>query len=171
MKKLLFVLGIGVLGSATFPKSSEAQVSINVNIGAQPLWGPVGYDHVDYYYLPDIESYYYVPTRQFVYLSNGRWIFGASLPSRFRNYDLYRGYKVVINQPRPYVYFKDHRVKYSKYRGYHGHQQMIRYSNDSRYYVVKGHPKHLSNGKGYKSSPNRGYGGGYKGNGKGKNKN
>ena len=63
----------GILIFRTVP----AQVSVYVNIGVQPLWGPVGYDYVEYYYLPEIECYYYVPRRQYVYLSNGRWTFSA----------------------------------------------------------------------------------------------
>src|SRR5215510_5895430 len=102
MKKI--VLGLLVATACIIHKPASAQVSVNVNIGSQPVWGPVGYDYVDYYYLPDINTYYYVPARQFIYLSNGRWIFSTSLPSRYRNYDLYRGYKVVINQQRPYLY-------------------------------------------------------------------
>ena len=31
------------------------------------IWGPGGYDHVDYYYMPDIDAFYKVPTRQFYY--------------------------------------------------------------------------------------------------------
>ena len=69
MKKWILIGLIGILGWVTDANQSSAQVRINVNIGAQPLWGPIGYQHVDYYYLPDIESYYYVPTRQFIYLS------------------------------------------------------------------------------------------------------
>ena len=134
-----FVL-LTVLTALSF-QQSKAQVSVNINIGSQPVWGPVGYDHVDYYYLPDIESYYYVPTRQFIYLNAGQWIFSASLPGRYRNYDLYRGYKVVINNPRPYLHHKDYRVRYSNYRHHYG-QPAIRYSNNPRYYVVKGHPKY-----------------------------
>jgi hypothetical protein len=115
---------------------------VNVNIGSQPVWGPVGYDHVDYYYLPDIETYYYVPTRQFVYFDNGRWIYSSSLPYRYRNYDLNRGYKVVVNERRPYMNFSLHRAEYSRYRNYGGRQMIIRNSNDPRYYVVKGHPRY-----------------------------
>lgn len=58
---------------------------------------------MDYYYLPDIQAYYYVPQRQFIYQEGGRWVFAASLPDRCRSYDLYRGYKVVVNEPRPYL--------------------------------------------------------------------
>ncbi|TKB96078.1 hypothetical protein FA046_15080 [Pedobacter cryophilus] len=151
----VFGLGISVLSFSATPLS--AQVNINVNIGSQPLWGPVGYDHVDYYYLPDVESYYYVPTRQFVYQNNGNWIHATNLPSRYSGYNLYRGYKVVINQPRPYLYFNNHQVKYKKYKGYYGNQNAIRYSNDSRYYVVKGHPHGMPPGQSKKFYQTRGY--------------
>ncbi|MBU0696242.1 MAG: hypothetical protein KKE39_06910 [Bacteroidetes bacterium] len=111
----------------------EAQVNISVNIGSQPAWGPSGYQHVEYYYLPDIESYYYVPRHQFVYLSNGRWVFSASLPSRYRDYDLYRGYKVVINRHRAYENYERDREEYGDYRDYDNHQKVIRYGDQPRY--------------------------------------
>ncbi|GAA4808274.1 hypothetical protein GCM10023231_41950 [Olivibacter ginsenosidimutans] len=116
MKKILFLSVISLAG--LLPTRSSAQVQFSINIGLQPDWGPTGYDHVDYYYLPEIESYYYVPTRQFVYLSNGSWIFSLNLPPRYRHYDLYRGYKVVMNSPHPYYHFKQHRYHYRDYRGY-----------------------------------------------------
>jgi hypothetical protein len=52
------------------------------------------------------------------------------------------GYKVVINEPRPYLRFSTHRVTYAKYKGNNGRQVIIRNSNDPKYYVVKGHPKY-----------------------------
>ena len=143
MKKIFLFLTI-VAGSIICTPAL-AQVRVNINIGSQPVWGPVGYDHVDYYYLPDIETYYYVPARQFVYFNNGRWIYSSSLPYRYRNYDLNRGYKVVINQPRPYQNFSMHRAEYSRYRNYGGRQMIIRNSNDPRYYLVKGHPRYYRN--------------------------
>lgn len=144
MKKLI-VLGIlGMIG--WMPYQASAQVSINVNIGSQPLWGPVGYDYVDNYYLPDIECYYNVPRRQFVYLDNSRWIFSSSLPSRYRGYDLYNGYKVVVNSRDPYRNFDRDRVTYARYRSMRG-QQVIRYSNDARYHVIQGHPHGMSRGQ------------------------
>lgn len=127
-------------------KPAHTQVSVNINIGAQPVWGPVGYDYVDYYYMPDIEVYYYVPTHQFVYPTNGRWIFATSLPLRYRTYNIYSGYKVVINEPRPYLHFVTHKVKYAKYKGNNGRQVIIRNSNNPKYYVVKGHPKYKAGG-------------------------
>lgn len=138
MKKLIMLSLLGIIGF--LPYRAAAQISLNINIGSQPLWGPVGYDHVEYYYLPDIECYYNVPKRQFVYLDGGRWIFSNNLPSRYRGYDLYSGYKVVVNSRDPYRNFARDRQQYSRYKNVRT-QQVIRNSNDKRYYVVKGHPQ------------------------------
>jgi hypothetical protein len=143
MKKICLLLT--VVAGLFICTPASAQVRVNINIGSQPVWGPVGYDHVDYYYLPDIETYYYVPTRQFVYFNNGRWIYSSSLPYRYRNYDFNSGYKVVINQPGAYRNYSVHRAQYSRYRNYGGRQMIIRNSNDPRYYVVKGHPGYYRN--------------------------
>lgn len=123
---------------------AKAQVNISVNIGAQPLWGPTGYDVVQYYYLPDLQTYYYVPSRQFVYLNGSNWVFASSLPARYRGYDLYSGYKVVINEPKPYLHFNTHKVKYASYKGARGKQVVIRDSKEPKYFVVKGHPGNAS---------------------------
>lgn len=151
MKKLLLLVTLVTIGF--IPIKSVAQVQVSINIGSQPLWGPVGYDYVDYYYLPEIESYYYVPSRQFIYLSNGSWVFSLNLPPRYRGYDLYTGYKVVMNQPRPYMYFNNHKVKYAKYKSNHS-QGVIARSNNPKYYVVKGHPKYMKAGNGGKGKGN-----------------
>lgn len=167
MKKLIIIGLLGVIGM--IPYRAAAQISVNVNIGSQPLWGPVGYDHVDYYYLPDIESYYSVPKREFVYRDNGRWIFSRSLPSRYSSYNLYNGYKVVVNS---YNDFDSDRVRYAKYKKVRT-QKVIKYSNDSRYYVVKAHPHGMPPGQAKKlyKGKDKGYDKGYdKGQGKGRGK-
>ena len=125
MKKI--ILGI-CFTLAGFAYNASAQVRINVNIGSQPGWGPVGYDYAEYYYLPDVDAYYYIPDRQFVYLSGNKWVFAPALPSSYR-YDLYRGYKVVVNEPRPYLRPEIYREKYGKYKGWYGKQTVLR---DSR---------------------------------------
>jgi len=114
------------LGIVMFFASStmHAQLSINVHLGTAPSWGPAGYASVDYYYLPDIESYYDIRASQFIYLSGGNWVRSRYLPRQYRNYDLDRGYKVVLNDyhgSRPYSNFRSNREKY--YRGYKGRPQ------------------------------------------------
>lgn len=136
MKK--YFLLVSLVLSALLPLKSSAQVSINVNFGAQPLWGPVGYERAEYYFLPDIDSYYHVPSRQFIYLNNSNWVFASNPPSRYSNYNLYNGYKVVLNTPKPYLNFKSHKIRYAKFKG-KGGQTSIRYSNDPRYtQVIRG---------------------------------
>lgn len=151
MKKLITCVALSFTLLTFQQAHSQVGVNVNINIGSQPVWGPVGYDHVDYYYLPDIETYYYVPTRQFIYLSNGNWVFAYGLPPAYRTYDLYSGYKVVINQPKAYQYFTTHKIKYVGYKGNRS-QVIIRNSDDPKYYVVKGHPKYA---KGNNAAPKK----------------
>jgi hypothetical protein len=133
MKKVILGLTLIVSLAIAHTASSQVRLNVNVNIGSQPQWGPAGYDYVEYYYLPDIQAYYYVPRHQFVYLSGGTWIFSSSLPPRYRGYDLYSGYKVVINQPRAYQYYSTHRVKYSGYKGHKGQANLKdKYNNGNR---------------------------------------
>jgi hypothetical protein len=110
-------------------------------IDNQPVWGPTGYDFVEYYYLPEIDVYYYVPQHRFVCFEDGRWVFRSSLPSRYRGYDLYHSYKIVVNERQPYLHDQEYRDKYSSYRNRHD-QQMIRDSRDPKYFINKNHPQH-----------------------------
>ncbi|MET0759240.1 MAG: hypothetical protein ABWZ56_02400 [Flavobacterium sp.] len=161
----LIAAGIILLVSS----SIQAQVSVNVNIGSPPLWGPVGYSEVDYYYLPDVESYYDVRASQFIYFGGGKWVRSRYLPRQYRGYDLYNGYKVVLNDyhgPAPYTYYKKHKVKY--YKGYKGSpQRSIGVRHDNHGGNHGNHGNHGNNGnKGHK-----GGGKGNNGNGHGKGKN
>lgn len=142
MKKIILCAAIFL--SVSIFKNAQAQISFNVNIGSQPAWGPVGYDHVEYYYLPDIETYYYVPQQQFIYMSGGRWVFSSYLPSSHLNYDLDNSYKVVVNETKPYMHFDRDRVRYIHYIGNQG-QVIIRNSNEPKYFVVKTHPNYKIN--------------------------
>ena len=122
MKNLkLTLLGVFLLVTTS---SLQAQVSVNLNIGSPPAWGPAGYSAVDYYYLPDVQSYYDIRDSQFIYFGGGKWVRSRNLPSRYRNYDLYNGYKVVLNDYHgrtPYKHYKQHKIKY--YKGYKGKPQ------------------------------------------------
>ena len=131
MKKIIFVATI--LFSILFFTKADAQISISINIGSQPIWGPTGYDHVDYYYFPDIGCYYYVPQRMFIYPRGSQWIYASSLPPQYSTYNLYTGYKVVLNGVhKPYLQNSIYRSRYSSYRGRRG-QAVIRDSHDPKY--------------------------------------
>ncbi len=139
MKKAFFIVALLLSGFAI--EKATAQVRVNINIGSQPTWGPVGYDHVDYYYMPDIDAYYNVPTRQYYYFDRGRWVSAYALPPVYSNYDVYNSYKVVVNDPYPYRHAEMYRVKYAGYKNRHD-QMIIRNSHEEKYYQIKDHPDH-----------------------------
>jgi hypothetical protein len=78
-KKLFFLL----VTLVAFTLTSKGQVSVNVNLGTPPVWAPKAPVDVHYYYLPDIEVYYDVPARRYIYLRNGRWQRSATLPTYY----------------------------------------------------------------------------------------
>lgn len=132
MKKIIFAAAL-ILGCFSIT-AANAQVHLNVgvNIGSQPEWGPTGYDHADYYYMPDIDSYYDINAHQYVYSDNNTWVHSASLPPRYANYDVYHGYKVVVNQRTPWAHNDVYRRKYASYKGRQD-QTMIRDSHEDKY--------------------------------------
>ena len=122
-----------ILFSSAYINKSFAQISFGININVQPSWGPTGYDHVEYYYIPDIHCYYYVPSHQFIYQRGRHWAFSNELPPQYRGFDLFHSYKVVMNEPQPYLHFRDHEAQYAHFRGAPNGQEFIRDNHDERY--------------------------------------
>jgi hypothetical protein len=139
MKKLIFI--IAFCASCVLSETTFAQFDIKVNISNQPMWGPGGYDYVDYYYMPDIQVYYNVQRHRYVYMERGQWVSHSYLPQRYRNYDVYNARKVVMNEPRPYLHHNDNRERYSESNDY-SNQKSIRDSKEEKYYQNKNHPEH-----------------------------
>lgn len=131
MKKIIFMALFAFTG-LLYTNASQAQVSLSINIGDQPAWAPVGEFSPQYYYIPEMDIYYDVPVHQFVYLSHGRWIRTSVLPAAYRQYDLYKVYKVPINRANAYKYHSTDKVQYAKYKGKYN-QQSIRDSHDDKY--------------------------------------
>lgn len=151
-----------------FATSMQAQVSVSVNIGTPPMWGPVGYTAVHYYYLPDVEAYYDVQNSMFIYYGGGAWLHRRYLPAQYKNYDLYRGYKVVMTDYHgntPYTHFKEHKMKY--YKGYHGQNQRTigehpgqgNPGGNNGHTENHGNEKHDQNGKGNNNQGGHGHDG------------
>ena len=132
MKKLL--LSAMFITAFFIYNESQAQVrfNINLNLGARPAWGLPGNYAGDYYYMPEIDSYYDIPSRQFIYFDGRSWIYASELPYMYRDYDLYRGYKVVVNEPRPYLRGDFYRDRYRSYYNTYRARVEIgpRYDND-----------------------------------------
>ena len=69
---------------------------------------------------------------------DGKWLTSSTLPSRYTKYDLYHGYKVVINEQNPYLQFNKHRIKYISYWNKRN-QQPIRDSREVKYFANMNH--------------------------------
>src|SRR6476619_1014418 len=99
--------------------TAQAQVKTTVTI---PDWGVAGHNDATYYYIPDIETYYDIHTGNYVYMQDGKWVKTTTLPVAYKDYDLYDGYKVVLNDPKePYGDFDAMKIKYAK--GFKGDPQ------------------------------------------------
>ena len=108
-----------------FAGELQAQVSVDVKVVAPPPWGPAGYPAAHYYYLPDVQAFYDVQSAMFIYYDNGMWVRRPNLPKRFKDYDLYSGFKVVSTDYRgnnPNEYFREFRTNYPQ--GFQGPPQI-----------------------------------------------
>ena len=111
MKTLKIAIAALLFFTATV---TTAQVSVDVHFGP-PAWAPAAPANVQYYYLPDLGVYYDVPAQRYIYPRRGAWVRTAVLPGRYRGYDLYHSRPVYLTEYRgntPYVYYKEHKVKY-----------------------------------------------------------
>ena len=137
MKKLIFILGLGLtIGMANFNKA-ESQVHVSINIDVQPSWGPSGYNYAEFYYLPEINVYYDVVNRLYYFPNGRRWVSGVYLPMAYSYYDFYSLYKVVINGVHtPWRHNKKHVRLYSGYC-YNYAQVPIFYVMDTRYHRAR----------------------------------
>ncbi len=133
MKKIKILFLISAL-AVTYFSTVKGQVRVNFNINLQPQWAPASYDHAEYYFLPELGIYYSVPTHEFIYPDGNRWMFSRELPPEYHRFDLYSTYKVIINDPKPYLrnnYYVMH------YRGYQNN-----YQENRRYFGSEDNGRH-----------------------------
>ena len=151
MKTLKLLITAAIFFSF-FTSNGQIIAQNNRNV---PAWGvPVTSER--YYYLPDIETYYDIPSRQYVHLDNGNWVRSNSVPAAYRNYDFQRGRKVVINDYNgnaPYTYYNVHRVKYAPAK-----QHTVYYKGKQNYNHGNGHGKGHAKGHGKGHAKGRGQG-------------
>lgn len=133
--------GIVLVASAiSLSNQANAQVNLQVNIGSTPRWIPSSTRVVNYYYLPEIQSYYDVPSRQFIVLEGNNWVRRKSLPTRYRSYNLYSGRKVVVKSlPR-----RDEGRRFASYN----HHGPVRYDHKNIQHRPERRKHHHGHGKG-----------------------
>ena len=109
---------------------------------APPSWAP-DYDSQNsahYYYLPDIECYYDLWNREFVYLEEGNWQFSPTLPPIYAGYDLNNCFTVILNNSvhEPWMHFHYYVAHYPRFYyksinrdGYHDNARPLRGFNEN----------------------------------------
>ncbi|MDP4239121.1 MAG: hypothetical protein Q8904_06580 [Bacteroidota bacterium] len=101
---------------------------VNQTTYVNPQWAPPYSAGVRYYYLPDIETYYDLTSRDFVYLYNGQWISSDECPFLNTGFDLNNCFTVALDvnvfQPwRHHHYYVSHYPRYY-YQDYYDHSNI-----------------------------------------------
>ena len=101
--------------------------------GSQPVyenphWAPPVYPGIRYYYLPDIECYYDIHSREFIYLDHARWMYSPTLPYMYPGFDLNNCFVIIVNSNiyQPWMhhqYYVSHFPRYY-YRDYYDHSNI-----------------------------------------------
>jgi hypothetical protein len=144
MKTLIYIFVFcSLLCETSFAQASyKSNTEFENNIASQPIWGPVGYNHVEYYYLPEMDVYYYVPKHRFIYAKDGKWKTKFNLPARHEGYDMYNTNKIVINEQTPYLNHMDYDTRAIYSWNTRSTQQSIRDSHNPIYFENRKHPEH-----------------------------
>jgi hypothetical protein len=130
--------------------SANAQVSVNVNINTLPDWAPAQYvPETRYYYIPELEVYYDIPSKMYIYPHKKGWVRNKKLPKHYAKHNLNKCYKVSLYDigPNPYAYHNSHKVKYPKNfnRGKHQPTRIEHHKPGPGH-----HPKHETHKPGHK---------------------
>ncbi len=142
-------------GLSTIALRSDAQIRVNVNIGApvaQQSW--YGSDD-DYYYMPQQDVYYNVQRRVYVYPEGGRWVYAPALPQRYGGYTYANAQYHRVRTRAPFernAYYRQH------YSSAYNNSSYGRHDNGRHNGWNKG-GNGYSNGNGYNNNGGRGWNG------------
>ncbi|WP_201982714.1 hypothetical protein [Hymenobacter rubidus] len=162
MKPLARFFGAALVGAFALlaTPAAQAQVGVNINIGA-PAWGPQVPYGTQYYYIPEIDGYYDLYNQQYIVYQDGYWV---PLPELY-GYDPYQFHPVIVDYrgPQPWLrvdYYRQH-YAYQPYRNY-GPSRAGYYNGGYGYGPSYGRSRTVySNGRNYNEHDDRG---GYRGN-------
>lgn len=133
MKKLAILSAIALSGFIFDTANAQIRIHLGFNFSPRPVvyepapvfeqeevyqeQQPV-YDDADddYYYLPDVDSYYDVTQQCYFYNDGNNWISSAYLPGAYRDYDWRDARRFEVRTSRPYMHADFYRSRYN------GHQ-------------------------------------------------
>lgn len=110
--KMLLISCLFVFSLQT--QAQNISVGININTAPRETVRYVEVESPSYYYYPEIETYFDINSSVYIHFSNNNWVRTKYLPARYRDYDVRRGQRVVIDYrgTKPYNHYHEHKVKY-----------------------------------------------------------
>jgi hypothetical protein len=134
MKKIVLLAGLAFSLCTSF--KSEAQVRVNIQIGAPVVQQSWYNNDDDYYFMPDQGVYYNVRRRVYVFPQGGSWVYASHLPSRYGNvsYSNSRYYRVRERAPfnRDDYYRRRYAIAYNGHRGNNNMRDNDRRNDNNR---------------------------------------
>ncbi len=145
-----------------FATAANSQISTRKVVKVQaPIWAQSNDVAANYYYLPEIDTYYDVPAQQFIYLNNSNvWVKTNRLPSSQKTYDLKNGKIIYLTEykgRKPYLHHKSHKAKYYGITQKHDNAKYVKVKSDNgkhlgqkkhgKYNAQKKHGKHHKSDK------------------------
>ena len=151
MKPLAKFVGAALVGAFALlaTPAAQAQVGVNINIGA-PAWGPQVPYGTQYYYIPEIDGYYDLYSQQYIVFQDGYWV---PLPQLY-GYDPYQFHPVIVDYrgPQPWLRVDYYRQRYA-YQPYRNYGRNGYYNGGYGYGGSYGRPHYdnrgYSNGRSY----------------------
>ena len=142
---LAALIGLLVLSNAP---AARAQVRVGVQLGA-PGWGPQVGPNMQYYYLPELNAYYDLYNRAYLFFDGYNWVSSYALPPAYAGLDPYQFHPVPLPYvgPQPWLYVQQYPQYVAPYR---------RYYRQPRVVVVQ---PYRGGGYGYGRGYSNGYGG------------
>lgn len=113
----VLVMALGFMGCGTSYYGTSGNDYYDNYYDYNPVWAPDYYYGTRYYYFPDIEVYYDLATRNFVYLLNGQWLFVQTLPPIYSTFNLRNAFIVIVNRNvyNPWMHHHYYNSHYPRY--------------------------------------------------------
>jgi len=129
MKKIVLISAIAISGLLYNTANAQIRIHLGLNLAPRPVYvparvvvqdqpaeyyEPANYDgDEDYYYLPDVDSYYSVTDQCYYYNNGGSWVSAAYLPGAYHDYDWRSARRFEVRAPRPFMHNDYYRARYN----------------------------------------------------------
>lgn len=107
MKKVFLLVLLFIIYTSSAQTVSDVNSSPNVDSKSKT--------EIRYYYFPNIEAYFDLQEKVYLYKDNGEWTEAEELPKNYGGYSLYNKARVIINDydgDEPYLLLAEHKKMY-----------------------------------------------------------